>query len=74
MGWENILKRRIDKNPTLMRIIDSVMTKEPRTARDILQDIKPKYRYAPTAMQLSAYLKLKYDNKQKQNYRVFWKG
>ena len=49
------------------------MTREPRTARDILQDIKPRYKHAPTATQLSAYLKLNYQSKQGQTYRYFWK-
>ena len=73
MGWEQIVKGRIGRNSILVKIIDESMTREPRTARDILQDIKPRYKHAPTATQLSAYLKLNYQSKQGQIYRYFWK-
>lgn len=77
MGWENILKSKtISKNPPLVKLIDEIMTNEPRTSREILQDVKSKYKYAPSAMQLSKYLKSKYPNKFDKYgiYLLFWKG
>ena len=44
MGWENILKSKtISKNPPLVKLIDEIMTNEPRTSREILQDVKTRY-------------------------------